>query len=133
MAGRRVIWCLSTAWLVLACALHAQPRFDLLLKGGHVIDPKNGIDRVMDVGISGGKIARVAAGIDSSDATQTVAVLRVDRGNFGFVDSAGARKSGNQSIVCEMTLRAGKVMWDLNGRASQDWKTFPYQKESWKR
>lgn len=62
-----------------------------------------------------------------------VAVLRLDRGNFGFVDSAGARKSGNQLLVCEMTLRAGKVMWDLNGRASQDWKTFPYQKQSWKK
>jgi dihydroorotase len=62
-----------------------------------------------------------------------VAVLRLDRGNFGFVDSAGARKSGNQLLVCELTLRAGKVMWDLNGRASQDWKAFPYQKQSWKK
>ena len=32
-----------------------------------------------------------------------VSVLRVDRGKFGFVDSAGAKKSGNQSIICEMT------------------------------
>jgi dihydroorotase len=62
-----------------------------------------------------------------------VAVLRLDRGNFGFVDSAGARKSGNQLLVCELTLRAGKVMWDLNGRASQDWRAFPYQKQSWKK
>ena len=60
-----------------------------------------------------------------------VTVLRVDHGNFGFVDSAGARKSGNQLIVCEMTLHNGKVMWDLNGRASEDWKSFPYQKKSW--
>lgn len=64
-------------------------------------------------------------------AEADVAVLRVDRGNFGFVDSAGARKSGSQRIVCEMTLRAGQVVWDLNGRASEDWKTFPYRKESW--
>ncbi len=62
-----------------------------------------------------------------------VAVMRLDRGKFGFVDSAGARKSGDQLLVCELTLRSGKVMWDLNGRASQDWKTFPYQKQSWKR
>ena len=27
----------------------AQPQYDLLLKGGHVIDPRNGIDAVMDV------------------------------------------------------------------------------------
>ncbi|HTB14762.1 MAG TPA: amidohydrolase/deacetylase family metallohydrolase [Bryobacteraceae bacterium] len=62
-----------------------------------------------------------------------VAVLRLDHGNFGFIDSAGAKKSGNQLLVCELTMRAGKVVWDLNGRASQDWKTFPYQKQSWKK
>lgn len=62
-----------------------------------------------------------------------VTILRVERGNFGFVDSAGARKSGDKRIVCEMTLRAGKVVWDLNGHASQDWKTFPYQRRNWTR
>jgi dihydroorotase len=66
-------------------------------------------------------------------ADADVAVLRLDRGNYGFVDSAGAKKMGNQLLVCELTLRAGKVVWDLNGRASQDWKTFPYQKETWKK
>ena len=35
------------------------PRYDLLLKGGHVIDPANGIDAKMDVGISSGHIAAV--------------------------------------------------------------------------
>ena len=61
-----------------------------------------------------------------------IAVFRLDRGRFGLVDSAGAKKAGTQLIACEMTLHSGKVMWDLNGRASEDWKTFPYQKESWK-
>jgi dihydroorotase len=60
-----------------------------------------------------------------------IAVLRVDHGDFGFLDSALARRPGNQKIFCEMTVRAGKVRWDLNGRASMDWKTFPYQKHSW--
>jgi len=78
------------------------------------------------------EIKRPALGSLDSGAEADVAVLRVERGDFGFVDSAGARKSGSQLIVCEMTLRAGKVVWDLNGRASEDWKTFPYQKQSWK-
>lgn len=60
-----------------------------------------------------------------------VAVLRLDHGKFGLVDSAGARNYGDKLIVCELTVRAGKVEWDLNGRASQDWKTFPYQKSTW--
>ena len=46
------------------------PDLDLLIKGGHVIDPKNGIDRVMDVGIKQGKVARVAADIAERDARQ---------------------------------------------------------------
>ena len=64
-------------------------------------------------------------------ADADIAVLRLDRGSFGFVDSAGARKAGNQLLTCEMTLRAGKVMWDLNGRASLDWEKFPYKKQTW--
>ena len=35
--------------------------FDLLLRGGHVIDPKNGIDEPRDVGMQAGKIAAVQA------------------------------------------------------------------------
>jgi hypothetical protein len=36
-----------------------QGKFDLLIRGGHVIDPRNAIDAVMDVAIAGGKIAEV--------------------------------------------------------------------------
>jgi dihydroorotase len=61
-----------------------------------------------------------------------VTVLKVSTGNFGFVDSAGARDNGTQFIECEMTLRAGKVVWDRNGRGSVDWKKFPYKKEAWR-
>ncbi|MCF0071394.1 amidohydrolase/deacetylase family metallohydrolase [Dyadobacter sp. CY261] len=45
---------------------------DLLLKGGHVIDPKNRIDGVMDVAVTAGKIVRVAADIPVSDAKRVV-------------------------------------------------------------
>ena len=78
------------------------------------------------------EIRRPLLGNLDPGAEADIAVLRLDHGNFGFVDSAGARKSGHQMLFCEMTLRAGKVVWDLNGRASQDWTTFPYQKETWK-
>ena len=52
----------------------AQPRYDLLLKGGHVIDPKNRIDAVRDVAIKDGKVAAVAPSIAASDAAKTVDV-----------------------------------------------------------
>ena len=41
-------------------AAAASPEYDLMLKGGHVIDAKNDIDCVMDVAIKDGKIAKVA-------------------------------------------------------------------------
>jgi dihydroorotase len=57
-----------------------------------------------------------------------IAVLRIDKGQYGFLDSAGATYQGTQMIVGEMTLRKGRIVWDLNGRAGQDWKTFPYKR-----
>ena len=63
-------------------------------------------------------------------AEADVAVLRIDKGQYGFLDSAGARYRGDQMIVAEMTLRKGKIVWDLNARASQDWETFPYKKRT---
>ena len=42
--------------------------YDLLLKGGRVIDPAQGIDAVRDVAFEGGKVAAVAAGIDPAKA-----------------------------------------------------------------
>jgi dihydroorotase len=63
-------------------------------------------------------------------AEADIAVLRIDKGQYGFLDSAGARYQGTQMIVGEMTLRNGRIVWDLNGRAGEDWKTFPYKKRS---
>lgn len=50
-----------------------------------------------------------------------VAVLRLDKGQFGYQDARGARLTGKLRLVCEMTLRDGKVVWDLNGRAGEEW------------
>lgn len=58
----------------LAAAFGQQGRYDLLLKGGYVIDPRNGISGRRDVAISGGVIAAVAESIDASTAARTVDV-----------------------------------------------------------
>ena len=47
---------------------------DILLKGGHVIDPKNIIDTKMDVAIAGGKILQVAPDIPEKNAKKVVDV-----------------------------------------------------------
>ena len=46
--------------------------YDILLKRGHVIDPKNGIDGAMDVAIAGERIAAVEHDLDPSLATQVI-------------------------------------------------------------
>ena len=51
----------------------------------------------------------------SVGAPADVAVLRVENGHFGFVDSFGARMNGDARFVCELTVRDGKVVYDLNG------------------
>jgi dihydroorotase len=44
-----------------------------------------------------------------------LAILSIREGHFGFVDVEGKRSDGTRKLDCELTLRAGKVMWDLNG------------------
>ena len=61
----------------------------------------------------------------SVGAVADVAVLRLESGRFGFVDSFGARLRGPRKLVCELTLRDGKVVYDLNGIARPDWDTLP--------
>ena len=61
----------------------------------------------------------------SVGAGADVAVLRLEEGRFGFVDSFGARQRGTQKLSCELTLRDGKVVYDLNGLARPDWDTLP--------
>lgn len=65
--------CILLLGLLEIPAARAQ-EIDLLLKDGHVIDPKNEIDSIMDVGIKDGKIARVATGIPVDDAERVVDV-----------------------------------------------------------
>jgi dihydroorotase len=61
----------------------------------------------------------------SPGALADVAVLRLEKGQFGFVDSFGGRLRAPQRLVCELTLRDGKVVYDLNGIARPDWDTLP--------
>ena len=50
-----------------------------------------------------------------------VTLINIRKGDFGFIDTRGKRMKGNQKLECELTLRDGKVVYDLNGLASSDW------------
>jgi dihydroorotase len=77
------------------------------------------------------QIKRPELGTLDVGAEADIAVLRLDKGQFGFIDSAGAAYPGTQRLVAEMTLRGGRVVWDLNGRAAESWKTFQYDRKKW--
>jgi dihydroorotase len=57
----------------------------------------------------------------SVGAVADVAVLNIIKGDFGFIDTRGKRMKGKEKIECELTLREGNVVYDLNGLASEDW------------
>ena len=64
------------------------------------------------------ELGQIAVGADAD-----LALLSVEKGNFGFVDSLGGRMEGHQKFVCQLTVRAGRVVWDLNGLSREDWRT----------
>ena len=63
-------------FVLLANTLFAQTEYDLLLKGAHVIDPKNKINAVRDVAIRDGLIAAVARDIPAQTGAQSGQCVR---------------------------------------------------------
>jgi len=50
-----------------------------------------------------------------------VAVFNLRKGDFGFTDVRARKLKGTQRLETELTIRAGRVVWDLNGIASPMW------------
>lgn len=44
-----------------------------------------------------------------------IAILSVRKGEFGFIDARNNRIDGDRKLEAELTIRSGKVVWDLNG------------------
>ncbi|MDE2818527.1 MAG: amidohydrolase/deacetylase family metallohydrolase [Chloroflexota bacterium] len=58
-------------------------------------------------------------------AEADIAILKQQEGEFGYVDCGQARMNGSRKLTCEMTLRAGEIVYDLNGRAAPVWEDAP--------
>ncbi len=71
------------------------------------------------------EIRQDALGNLSVGSLADVAVLRVETGRFGLVDMHGARMDASQRLMCELTVRDGKVVYDRNGLSKPDWRTLP--------
>jgi dihydroorotase len=60
-----------------------------------------------------------------------IAVLRIEKGRFGFVDPLGGRMESRQRLSCEMTVRDGRVVYDLNGLIGEPWEKVKPEGRGW--
>lgn len=67
-------------------------------------------------------IKRTDLGHLSVGADADIAVFNLREGKFGFTDVRKVSVEGSKKLEAELTLRAGKIMWDLNGISGQPWK-----------
>jgi len=63
-------------------------------------------------------IKREELGNLSVGSVADIAILNLRQGNFGFYDKTGYKLEGKQRFECEMTIRAGGIVYDLNGIAN---------------
>jgi len=116
----------------------AQP-YSILIKNGHVIDPKNNIDAVMDIAVSNnGKIAQVAKDIDPKQATQVIdakglivtpGLVDIHTHNFVGPNADQAYMNGPGGVLPDgFTFRSGVTT--VADAGSSGWRTFPEFKKN---
>jgi dihydroorotase len=71
------------------------------------------------------EIKQDALGHLGTGAIADIAVLRLEKGRFGYLDMHGAKLTGSERLTAEMTLKDGKVIYELNGLARPEWSTLP--------
>jgi dihydroorotase len=71
------------------------------------------------------EISRPDLGTLNIDNEADVAVLKHIKGKFGFTDCGGTKMIGDQKLECDMTIRAGNVVYDPTGLSMPEWKNAP--------
>ena len=99
--------------------------YSIVIKGGHVIDPKNNINEVMDIAINGDKIVKVDKNIDPKSARQVVnaAGLYVTPGLIDIHSHNFHGMRPGDPIPDGFTFRTGITTTVDAG--SSGWKSFP--------
>ncbi len=134
---KRILLLLSCIAYFSATDLIAQS-FDIVIKGGHLIDPKNNIDAIMDLAIKEGKVVQVAASIDSKQAVQVVdakgmyitpGLIDIHAHVFFGTEPDRYLSNGLSSVMPDgFTFRVGvTTVVDCGGAG---WKNFPLFKKN---
>jgi len=72
-------------------------------------------------------IHRPELGTLSEGAVADIAVLELQKGKFGYLDSGHGKLIGDKKLRCVLTVRNGDVVWDTEGLSLTDWiKAGPY-------
>ena len=50
-----------------------------------------------------------------------ITILNLREGDFGFIDTKNKKMNGTKKLECELTIKDGKIVYDLNGLASLKW------------
>jgi len=112
--------------------LHAQS-YAIIIKDGHVIDPKNNVDGIMDIAINEGKIVQVAKNINAKQAIQVVnakgllvtpGLIDIHSHNFFGTEPDHQYENGNLALPPDgFTFRNGVTT--VVDAGSSGWRTFP--------
>lgn len=129
---RKKIFLIIAAMGLTIMALNAQT-YSIVIKGGHVIDPKNNIDAEMDVAVKDGKIALVAKSIDARQGLQVVdatglyvtpGLIDIHSHNFYGTEPDHQYENGNLAVPPDgFTFRNGVTT--VVDAGSSGWRTFP--------
>ena len=129
--------------LLISCLLsfsvicRSQP-YSIVIKDGHIIDPKNSIDAIMDIAINDGKIVSVAKNIDTRQAAQVVnakgfyvtpGIIDIHCHNFFGTEPDHYLSNGLTAVAPDgFTFRCGvTTVVDAGGAG---WKSFPIFKKN---
>ncbi|MDA1311790.1 MAG: amidohydrolase/deacetylase family metallohydrolase [Acidobacteria bacterium] len=66
-------------------------------------------------------IRRTDLGTLTEGAEADIAVFRITKGKFGFLDSGLEKMIGDKKIFCAMTIRKGKIVWDTEGLSATEY------------
>lgn len=66
-------------------------------------------------------IKRNELGNLSNGSVADITILNLRKGDFGFIDTKNKKMKGTKKLECELTIKDGKIVYDLNGLASLKW------------
>jgi dihydroorotase len=104
---------------------------------GVVVDMQTTMNKILNIGMPlaevimrstvtpASEIGHPELGNLSVGAEADVAVFRLLEGEFSFVDCGRAKMCGDKKLECQMTVRAGAIVYDPTGLSMPRWQDAP--------